>query len=119
MKRLIVIIILALASSGAWCDFTCPQGTKAACLDNGDNVCPASTSCVDSDAVCFDEYACEAGDGYVCESRYDEMANKNQVVVGEFNTLASKHNDLLNHKSEDERCVISAVTLEEAKQCVQ
>ena len=47
------------------------------------------------------------------------MANQNQALVSEFNTLASKHNMLLNHKSENERCVISADTLEEAKQCVR
>jgi hypothetical protein len=118
MKHSIMTIILILTSTGAWCDFTCPSGTDAACLDDGDKVCPTSARCIDNNAVCFDEYICEAGDGYVCESRYDEMANQNQALASEFNTLASKHNMLLNHKSENERCVISADTLEEAKQCV-
>jgi len=119
MRKIILTITLALTSTGAWCDFTCPQGTDAACLYSGDNVCPASARCVDSGAVCFEEYICEADDGYVCESMYDELADQNQGLVNEFNTLASKHNDLLNHKSENERCVISAATLDEAKQCVQ
>lgn len=112
-------IILALASSGAWGDFICPQETNAVCLNDGDNVCPASARCVDRKAVCFEEYTCEAGEAYVCESNYDETANQNQLLVNQFNTLASKHNMLLNHKSENERCVISAATLEAAKQCVQ
>lgn len=119
MKKPGLIVILALVSAGAWGDFSCPDGTDAVCLNSGDKVCPLSAKCVDADAVCFDEYVCGHEEAYVCESGYDEVQDKNEELVRKFNVLASKHNDLLNVNEGKERCVISAATLEDAKNCLR
>ena len=118
MKKLILTIALIALSPIAWCDFSCPIGTEAACMEQDDKICPSSARCVATASVCFEEYACDADDGYVCASRYDEATEENTELVGKYNEMTSKHNDLLNKTSGKERCVIMSETLEEAKRCI-
>lgn len=118
MKQLFSIMLLAAMTTAVYGDFTCPQGTEAACLDDAEQVCPADAKCVNHAAVCFDGYICDSGEAYVCESRYDEVAAKNVALVTKYNDITAKYNDLLGVKSINEGCVISAHSLAEAKECV-
>ncbi len=118
MQKCFLMVALTLVCVGAWGNFSCPRGSEAVCLDPGDLVCPATSKCVNDQAVCFEDYPCDADDGFVCESRHDELANENEVLVKKYNQLISEHNDLIGRHSEKERCVIKAATLESAKKCV-
>jgi len=119
MKKVILIVALALVSACAWGDFSCPDGTNAACLDGGDKVCPASTKCVDDDVVCFDKNTCESGSGLICESDYDEVLNDYKMTVEKHNKLASENVALREQRLEHKNCVINASSVEDAKRCVR
>lgn len=119
MNKLTLIFTLALVSTSACSDFSCPNGSNAACLDDGDTVCPASTKCVDDDVVCFDKHSCDSGSGLICESEYDKILNDYKVTVEKHNNLASVNVALREQRLEHKNCVINASTLEEAKMCVR
>ena len=119
MQKVMLIAVLALFSTCAWGDFSCPNGTDAACIDSGDKVCPSSTKCVDNGATCFDEYPCDLSGGFVCESKYDEVLDNNKKVVRQHNQLASENTGLRETRLEQKNCVINASTLEDAKRCVR
>ena len=95
MKQLAFFAVLALVSAGAWGDFSCPNGTEPACIDNGDKVCPGSTRCVDHEATCFDEYPCDFSGGFVCDSEYDDLMNDYEKTVRQYNELASENVELV------------------------
>ena len=119
MKKVTLIVALALVSIGALGEFSCPYGTNAACLDDGDKVCPGSTKCVDVDVVCFDKNTCDSGTSFVCESEYDEVLNDYKKTVKQHNQLASENVGLREQRLEQKNCVINASTLEDAKRCVR
>jgi len=119
MQKLILIFVLALVSSGSWGDFSCPDGTNAACLDNGDQVCPGSAKCVNNDDVCFDKHTCPSGGSFICESEYDDILNNYKKVVSQHNDLISENVDLRERRLEQKNCVLNASTLENAHRCVQ
>lgn len=83
-----VCIALAALSTGCLAQgtFSCNYGQRAACLGYSDKV-------VDSNAACFNQYACGIGGGFVCKSKLDE-------VEEEYNTLVRKYNDLLRKHKE-------------------
>ena len=119
IKQLALIAVLALVSTGAWGDFSCPTGTEVACLESGDKVCPSSTKCVDEGATCFDAYPCDLNGSFVCESEYDDVMNDYKQAVIEHNQLASENTGLRETRLEQKNCVINASTLEDAKRCVR
>lgn len=119
MKYLVFSAVLILVSKVAWCDFTCEDGTEPACLDKGDKVCPASARCVDSSAVCFDEFPCDVSEGFVCESRYDAMMHDYREAVKEHDALAKQNVDLREQRLDRKNCVLNASTLAGARQCVR
>jgi hypothetical protein len=119
MQRLLLILILALVSTGAWCDFSCPVGTEAACLDGGDKVCPESTQCVDEHASCFDEYPCELSEGFVCASQYDKVMKEFENTAQQYDQLISENVNLREMRLEQRNCVLNASTLDGAKRCVR
>ena len=122
MKRpflIIVTCLMAMISTGAQSDFSCPQGTERACLDAGDKVCPGSTRCVVESATCFDEYPCGLNGGFVCESRYDGVLKDYKQAVNQHNQLASENEDLRVKRLAQKNCVVNSSTLEDAKRCVR
>jgi len=119
MKRLALIAALALVSTGAWGGFSCPNGTKAVCLNTDDKVCPTSAKCVDDGATCFDGYACDLNKGFVCESTYDDVLSDYKQTVRQHNELALENVALRERRLEQKNCVINASTLDDAKRCVR
>ena len=107
MKKLILIATLVLVPTGAWGEnFSCSYGKRGACLDYGDKVCSSYAKCVDDNAICFAQYTCGFGGGFVCESKYDDVVGKHNDTINEYNALARKYrnlasdyDDLQNEKS--------------------
>lgn len=119
MKTVIFFFALSLMSLNALADYSCPDGTRASCLDNGDTVCPAYAKCVDNEAVCLDEADCDSARGYICGSEYDEILRDYEKVVGQYNQLTSQNVALRNTRLEQRSCVINAATLKDAIRCVR
>jgi len=118
-QKLILLFILALIPCGAWGDFSCPQGTNAACLNSGEEVCPGSAKCVDADVVCFDKHSCNPGSDFICESEYDEVLNSYNEAVKQYNDLTLENVNLRERRLEQKNCVINASSLEDAIRCVR
>jgi len=119
IRVVVFLFALSLLSSSALGNYSCPDGTKAACLNNGDTVCPASAKCVSSEAVCLDESACDSAMGYICGSEYDELIKDYEKVVGQYNQLTSENVGLREIRLEQRNCVINAATLKDAIKCVR
>jgi hypothetical protein len=108
-----------IMSKGNAGDFTCPNGTEAACLDTGDKVCPGSTKCIDEGATCFDEYPCDLVEGFVCASEYDGVMNGYKQAVKQHDELVSENVALREMRLEIKNCVINASALKDAIRCVR
>ena len=119
MKTLVFFLILSLAPMGAWADFICPDGTKEACLGDGDSVCPITGKCVDDAAVCLDPESCKSPRGFICGSEYDAVLADYEKVVGQYNQLISENVKLREVRLEQKNCVINAQSLKEAIRCVR
>jgi len=119
MKAVIFLFALSLLSSSVYCDFSCPDGTQASCLDSGDTVCPVSAKCVNDEAVCLDESLCDSARGYICGSEYDVVLKDYEKVVSQYNQLTSENVDLRNERLEKRNCVINSATLKDAIKCVR
>jgi hypothetical protein len=118
MKSILISALLMLVSMSAWCDFSCPDGAKPACLDNGDKVCPAAGRCVDNEAICFDQFPCDAGEGFVCESKYNTMMMGFRDAAKEHDALVAENVGLRQQRLEEKNCVLNASTLARARKCV-
>lgn len=131
MKYLITIMFtLQLTYLYGGNSFTCPYGTQGACLDYSDKVCSSMAKCVDSSAICFDSYTCDYK-GFICKSKFDNLANSCQDLASDYDNLVNKYNDLkdnaedlLNQYEDLESkynrqmsCISNATTLEEIKLC--
>ena len=119
MKNGILVIVLLLASTAAWSEFSCPDGTHASCLEDGDKVCPVSTKCVDIDIDCYDKSSCDSDTGFICESDYAEVMNDYKTAVIQHNELAAENEVLREQRLEQKNCVINAGTLKIAIRCVR
>jgi hypothetical protein len=119
MKTFVFFLILTLASMGAWADFICPDGTREACLADGDSICPMTAKCVDDAAVCLDPESCESARGFICVSEYDAVLGDYEKVVGQYNQLISENVELREVRLEQKNCVINAQSLKEAIRCVR
>lgn len=83
----LIAIIFFTANCAAQDSFTCNYGQRAACLGYGDRV-------VDSNAACFNQYACGIGGGFVCKSKLDEAMDEYNTLVGKYNELQNMHKEL-------------------------
>ena len=131
------LMVTLLSGVGGAADFSCPAGTKGACIGFNENVCVESAKCVSIDAVCFDAQACDYK-GYVCKSKVDKLSTEYDTLVKKFQEVVTKHdylaeenngmikvyNELVNsynavvaQQAELTECVKQAKTLEEAKNC--
>lgn len=119
MKKVILMAVLALISSIAWGNFSCPDGTNASCLKEGDLICPNATKCIAEDTICIDRQICGSVNNFVCESDYEEMRDSYKRVVYEHNEMASENEDLRVMRLETKNCVINAAGLKEAISCVR
>ena len=113
--------------------FSCNMGGQPNCLNYGDTVCSSQGMCVGKDAACFDKYQCDY-DGFTCKSNVtecvranDELLNKNNGLIDEYNlllkkskALAAEHDQLLinfgNVTTERDNF---EVELSDAKACMQ
>jgi hypothetical protein len=119
MKAVIFLFALTLLSSGVLADFTCPDATKEACLDEDDTVCPAYAKCVAADVVCLDENSCDSDRGFICGAEYDAVLKDYEKVVNQYNQLSSENVELRNERLEKRNCVINSATLKDAISCVR
>lgn len=119
MKTIIFIFALLLSPSIVLADFSCLDGTRAACLDQGDSVCPATAKCVSNESVCLNGSDCDSARGYICGSEYDELLKDHEKVVSQYNQLRSENVELRNTRLEQRNCVINAQTVKAAISCVR
>jgi len=119
MKFVFVMLALLLVSPVIRADFSCPDGTTASCLEEGDLICPNSTKCVAENAICVDKHICGGNDNFICESDYDEMQGNYKKAVQEHNVLAAENEDLRRVRLERKNCVINAASLKDAIRCVR
>jgi len=117
MKAILFLFALALVPVVACADFSCPDGTHMACLDEGDSVCPATARCVDADAVCFDARACESSRGFICGSEFDAIMGDYEKAVNQYNQLISENVDLRKRSLDQKNCILNASTLTDARKC--
>lgn len=119
MKSFLFFIGLSLVSAGAWGGFSCLDGTSAACLDDGDTVCPSSAKCVDDEVVCLDGQTCDSARGFICGSEYDDILKNYEKTVSQYNQLLSENVELREMRLQQKNCVINAATLKDAIKCVR
>jgi len=119
MKTIMFLLAFSLVPATTWGDFSCPDATRATCLEVGDTVCPVSANCVADDAVCLDRQGCDSDRGYICGSQYDAVMNDYEKAVSQYNQLTSENVELRSQKLEQKNCVINAATLEDAIECVR
>jgi len=119
MKTCVFLLTLLLASTAVRAEFSCPAGTKEACLDDSDTICPVSAKCVRHDAVCLDPESCDSTRGFICGSEYDAVMTDYEKVVAQYNQLISENVNLRETRLEQKNCVINAQTLKDAIRCVR
>lgn len=95
----------------------CPEGKELRCLDLEHKV-------VKRNAVCFEPMQCGQG-GFICRSELDEIQAEHKALLGRYNELANKHNEVISayetvqeEKAEIRRCVSAATNLAEARNCI-
>lgn len=96
MRVLLVIVLIATSAVPVLAQsFSCPIGSKPACLSYGDKV-------VDSDAKCFNGYTCDFN-GFMCKSDHDEYVKKAVQLLNAYEGLRD--------------CIVRSSTVEDAKAC--
>ena len=96
--------------------FTCPFGTNSSCLEYGDKVCSSRGKCVDRYAKCFSSTTCIGG--FVCQSDLEECGDKYNSLVNKYNNLIYKNEALLNKNNNIIDCILSAIDISSAKNCI-
>jgi hypothetical protein len=119
MNRLALVVTMLFFSAGLWAEFSCPDGTKPACLDRTDKVCGASTKCVDESSTCFDGFPCDAHEGFVCGSEYDAALHEHARSTEKYAELAAQNVDLRQQRLDRKNCVLNATSLDQAQECVR
>ena len=119
MKRLLHVLVLSLAPAFACASLSCPDGTEMACLEPGDKVCADDTKCVHQSASCFDDFACDPEDGYVCAGEYDAAIQEHRVTVAKYDALVQDNVDLRQQRLDRKNCVLNSTTLADAHKCVR
>jgi len=130
LTTLFMIVTFAANALAYGDSFSCSFGKQGACLDYGDKVCSSRSKCVSNDAICFDSYTCDFN-GFVCKSKFDDLANEYDDLLYKFKKIATEHDDLVNEYNEILRkyknvaaeyedlqnCIAYASTLDEARNC--
>lgn len=119
MRHLSLLIGLLSVSAFSWAEFSCPDGTEAACIEAADRVCSANTKCVDTTAACFGEFPCGADEGFVCGSEYDAALHDHQRSMEKYDKLVKENVDLRQERLDRKNCVLNATGLIEAQKCVR
>jgi hypothetical protein len=114
-----LLLMVSFIPAPAWAEFSCPDGTEAACLDAGDKVCAGNTKCVDQGATCLQDFPCNLDEGFVCASEHDAALNDCEKNVAEYDALAKENVDLRKERLDRKNCVLNAGTLAEAHKCVR
>lgn len=110
LRVLVTLIISVFVHSAHAQSFSCPIGKQPACLSYSDNVCDSLFGkCIKRDAQCFDALTCYPG-GFVCKDELDK-------AVSEYESLISKHNNLVDQANSYRRCILNASTIDEAQSC--
>jgi hypothetical protein len=107
---LMSILMLQTAVYAYGNNFSCNYGKQGACLDSGDKVCSSYSKCVKDDAVCFDSYTC-GYQGFVCKSKFQDLADGYDELVRKYNNLIRKQNDQMS-------CMSGATTMEDVQNCL-
>lgn len=124
------ILLVAFSDLTYGENFSCPFGKQGACLEFGAKVCSSTAKCVSNDAVCFDSYTC-GYQGFICKSKFDDLATEYDDLRRKCRNIASEHDDLVSDYNEllgryqeiasdhDDlvSCVTYASSLEEARAC--
>ena len=118
-KTRFCVLLISLLSFGVLADFTCPDGTEAACLESGDSVCPEYAKCVEADVVCLEKDSCDSERGFICGADYDVMLGDFEETVEQYNQLIIENVDLRAKALEQRNCVINAQSVKAAIQCVR
>jgi len=119
MLRYLLVFALSLTPVIGSADFSCPDGTQAACLETGDKVCAGSTRCVDENAVCFDDFPCDPNGGFVCTAEYDSALNEHRRSTEQYDQLVVENVDLRQQRLDRKNCVLNAADLSQAQNCVR
>lgn len=115
MKNTMIISIFVFIGLGSNLyaygnNFSCNYGKQGACLDYGDKVCSSYSKCVKDDAICFDSYTCNY-QGFVCKSKFQDLAN-------EYDELIEKYNNLVRKKNNQNSCLNGASTMDDVQNCL-
>ena len=88
------LLLAATASPYSFAQgFTWMGGTEPACLGYGAIVCKRSAMCVSDDAVCFDANTCNYK-GFICKSKFDDLADELDGKLRQYNLLVDNFNRL-------------------------
>ncbi len=119
MIRHLLVFTLLLVPALSLAEFSCPDGTDAACIEIGDRICSANTKCVDDSATCFDDFPCGSDEGFVCGSEYDAALNAHKRSTEKYDQLVKENVDLRQERLDRKNCVLNATGLIEAQKCVR
>jgi len=117
MKRIALIVLLTLVSTATWGDLSCPGGTSAVCMENGDSICPATAKCVSNDVICLDRNSCAAGGSFICDTSYDKLMGEYKEAARQYDELVSENVSLREQRLAQKNCVLNASILDEAQRC--
>jgi hypothetical protein len=119
MKKIVIVLCgITLAHIAYAEDFSCYAGKRGACLDYGDKVCSSFAKCVGENATCFESNTCDFR-GFVCKSKFDDLAESCKRLANDQEELINKYNNLLLEKKTQSNCVNNARTLLQAQMCIK
>ena len=115
MLMAVLLSIPGLSSA----EFSCPDGTTASCLADGDKICAKGTQCMDETATCLDHFPCGIGESFVCGPEYDAALDAHRETARKHDQLAAENVDLREQRLNLKNCVLNAKRLADAKKCVR
>lgn len=115
-----ILSVLILSAPGlSRAEFSCPEGTEASCLADGDKICGKGTQCMDETATCLDHFPCGVGEPFVCGPEYDAALDAHRQTAQKYDQLAAENVDLREQRLNRKNCVLNAKRLADAKKCVR
>jgi hypothetical protein len=113
---LAALLFFPLISSA---EFSCPAGTTASCLADGDKICGKGTQCMDEAATCFESFPCGVGEPFVCGPEYDAALDEHRQTALKYDQLAAENVNLREQRLNRKNCVLNATRLADAKNCMR
>lgn len=118
IKKWALFLTCSLLTINAVADTVyCEDNKQLRCLGFEEKV-------VNRSSVCFDPLKCDQG-GFVCKSELDSMTEEYKALESKYSDLANTHNQLIDayknsttEYEELQRCITTATTLDEAKNCI-